>query len=41
MSLAVGFHAKAESAMSFNSDVVSKIMQISAEMNNFRFLQLS
>ena len=41
ISLAVSFHAKTESAMSRISDIVNKIMQISGEMNNFRFLQLS
>ena len=41
ISLAVSFHAKAESAMSRISDIVNKTMQISGEMNNFRSLQLS
>ena len=39
ISLNVSFYAKAESAMSRISDVVNKIMQISGEMDNFRFLQ--
>ena len=46
ISLAVSFHAKAESAMSRISDVVNKIMQISGEMvcslnNEAKYRQLA